>query len=239
MNNFKEWLSDYLRYFMLGLAVLLVIGLALIGIRVYQGRHGDDGGNVIEILSEKETQGGEKGESTETERNTEPEKITETEKNTEPEKTTEKNAEPEKTAEQQTDTGKGTDTKEAGQVSAQTGAAGAEGNQTGVPEQGMASKGEGQTLTEPEEDSKETVTEAQTQPPTEKQTETEPPTEPEYVPVYKTLQGACYIRSGPGYEYEIIGEYSAGTVVEFLEDAGGWYKVQIDGMVGYMGARFF
>ena len=26
--------------------------------------------------------------------------------------------------------------------------------------------------------------------------------------------------------------------MEFLEDVGGWYKVQIDGMVGYMGARF-
>ena len=40
-------------------------------------------------------------------------------------------------------------------------------------------------------------------------------------------------------EAEIIGEYMYGTNVEFLEDVGGWYKVRIDGMVGYMGARFF
>ena len=80
-------------------------------------------------------------------------------------------------------------------------------------------------------------------PKTEAQTETQAPTEPAteapYQPVYLTMKGACYIRSYPDYGDNIIGEYPAGTVVEFLEDVGGWYKVQIDGMVGYMGARFF
>ena len=79
----------------------------------------------------------------------------------------------------------------------------------------------------------------ETQPPTEKATETQPATETEYTPVYKTLKGSCYIRSGPSMDAEIIGEYMYGTTVEFLEDVGGWYKVRIDGMVGYMGARFF
>ena len=42
------------------------------------------------------------------------------------------------------------------------------------------------------------------------------------------MKGACYIRSYPDYGDNIIGEYPAGTVVEFfLEDVGGWYKVQI------------
>ena len=77
------------------------------------------------------------------------------------------------------------------------------------------------------------------QPPAEKATETQPATETEYTPVYKTLKGSCYIRSGPSMDAEIIGEYMYGTTVEFLEDVGGWYKVRIDGMVGYMGARFF
>ena len=27
--------------------------------------------------------------------------------------------------------------------------------------------------------------------------------------------------------------------VKFLEDLGGWYKVQIDGVTGYMGSQFF
>ena len=64
--------------------------------------------------------------------------------------------------------------------------------------------------------------------------ETDPPE-----PVYKTLQGGCYLRSAPSYEGEIIGEYWTGTTVEFLEDVGGWYKVRVDGKTGYMGARFF
>ena len=53
------------------------------------------------------------------------------------------------------------------------------------------------------------------------------------------MTGTCYFRSYADYGDNIIGEYPAGTVVEFLEDVGGWYKVQVDGMVGYMGARFF
>ena len=79
----------------------------------------------------------------------------------------------------------------------------------------------------------------QTEAQTETQAPTEPATEAPYQPVYLTMKGACYIRSYPDYGDNIIGEYPAGTVVEFLEDVGGWYKVQIDGMVGYMGARFF
>ena len=79
------------------------------------------------------------------------------------------------------------------------------------------------------------VTEApETDPPQTDPPETDPPE-----PVYLTMTGACYIRSYADYGDNIIGEYPAGTVVEFLEDVGGWYKVQIDGMVGYMGARFF
>ena len=69
----------------------------------------------------------------------------------------------------------------------------------------------------------------QTEPP-----ETEPPE-----PVFMTMTGTCYMRSYADYGDNIIGEYPAGTVVEFLEDAGGWYKVSVDGQVGYMGARFF
>ena len=63
--------------------------------------------------------------------------------------------------------------------------------------------------------------------------------EEQYTPVYKTMTGTCYMRSEPDYGDNIIGEYSAGTTVEFLEDVGGWYKVRVDGMTGYMGARFF
>ena len=60
-----------------------------------------------------------------------------------------------------------------------------------------------------------------------------------YTPVYLTMTGTCYIRSEADYGDNIIGEYGAGTTVEFLGDVGGWYKVRVDGMTGYMGARFF
>ena len=50
---------------------------------------------------------------------------------------------------------------------------------------------------------------------------------------------SCYIRSAPSYDGDILATYEAGTVVEFLEDAGGWYKVRVDGMEGYMGSQIF
>ena len=62
-----------------------------------------------------------------------------------------------------------------------------------------------------------------------------------YTPVYMTMTGTCYMRSEDDYGDNIIGEYPAGTVVELLEDEGGWVKVRVlsDGNTGYMGARFF
>lgn len=64
--------------------------------------------------------------------------------------------------------------------------------------------------------------------------QTEAPT-----PIYKTLKGACYLRAETSKKSQILGTYMAGTTVQFLEDVGGWYKVSVDGMTGYMGAKFF
>ena len=63
--------------------------------------------------------------------------------------------------------------------------------------------------------------------------------EEEYTPVYMTSNHTCYLRSEPDYGDNIIGEYYGGTTVEFLGDAGGWYRVRVNGQTGYMGARFF
>ena len=60
-----------------------------------------------------------------------------------------------------------------------------------------------------------------------------------YTPVYMTMTGTCYLRSEADYGDNIIGEYYAGTTVEFLGDAGGWIHVRVDGQDGYMGSRFF
>lgn len=206
MNDFKEWLSDYLRYFLLILAALLVLALAVIGFRVYQAVTSPNLGDAdsIEILTEPETMTDSESESVPT---------------TETEQTAESKAE-EETADShaaQTD-----QTLTDGET-----AVGASDN----------------TAAQQEETTDQTNTAEQTQVPSEVETsapaETAAATEPAYEPIYKTLKGSCYIRSGPSMEADIIGEYMYGTTVEFLEDVGGWYKVQIDGMVGYMGARFF
>ena len=205
MKQFKEWLSDYLRYFLLLLAAILAFFLILAGVKIYQNSKKPDAANAIQIITETETE-------------TTAKKQTETEMTSE----TESESESESETEQKTETAADT---------AETKA------ETAVQAQSSAQTDAAATQTETAAAATEKPTE--TQPPTEKATETQPATETEYTPIYKTLKGSCYIRSGPSMDAEIIGEYMYGTTVEFLEDVGGWYKVRIDGMVGYMGARFF
>lgn len=205
MKQFKEWLSDYLRYFLLLLAAILAFFLILAGVKIYQNSKKPDAANAIQIITETDTE-------------TTAKKQTETEMTSETESESESESETEQKTETAADTAETkAETAVQAQSSAQTDAAAA------------------QTETAAAATEKPT----ETQPPTEKATETQPATETEYTPVYKTLKGSCYIRSGPSMDAEIIGEYMYGTTVEFLEDVGGWYKVRIDGMVGYMGARFF
>lgn len=203
MKQFKEWLSDYLRYFLLLLAAILAFFLILAGVRIYQNSKKPDAANAIQIITETETE-------------------TTAKKQTETEMTSETESESESETEQKTETAADT---------AETKA------ETAVQAQSSAQTDAAAAQTETAAAATEKPTE--TQPPAEKATETQPATETEYTPVYKTLKGSCYIRSGPSMDAEIIGEYMYGTTVEFLEDVGGWYKVRIDGMVGYMGARFF
>ena len=203
MKQFKEWLSDYLRYFLLLLAAILAFFLILAGVKIYQNSKKPDAANAIQIITETETE-------------------TTAKKQTETEMTSETESESESETEQKTET------------AAETAETKAE---TAVQAQSSAQTDAAAAQTETAAAATEKPTE--TQPPTEKATETQPATETEYTPVYKTLKGSCYIRSGPSMDAEIIGEYMYGTNVEFLEDVGGWYKVRIDGMVGYMGARFF
>lgn len=209
MKQFKEWLSDYLRYFLLLLAAILAFFLILAGVKIYQNSKKPDAANAIQIITETETE-------------TTAKKQTETEMTSETESESEMTLETESETEQKTETAADT---------AETKA------ETAVQAQSSAQTNAAAVQTETAVVATEKPTE--TQPPTEKATETQPATETEYTPVYKTLKGSCYIRSGPSMDAEIIGEYMYGTTVEFLEDVGGWYKVRIDGMVGYMGARFF
>ena len=211
MKQFKEWLSDYLRYFLLLLAAILAFFLILAGVKIYQNSKKPDAANAIQIITETETE-------TTAKKQTETEMTSETESESEMTLETESESETEQKTETAADTAETkAETAVQAQSSAQTNAAAVQ-TETAVVA---------------------TEKPTETQPPTEKATETQPATETEYTPVYKTLKGSCYIRSGPSMDAEIIGEYMYGTTVEFLEDVGGWYKVRIDGMVGYMGARFF
>ncbi|MCR1839459.1 SH3 domain-containing protein [Murimonas intestini] len=196
MKEFKEWLSDNLRYFMLGLAVIILLVLIFLGFRL-----------IKNITSEPAAK---TGRETETSKETE----SETQQETKTEKNTEKETESEK--EQPTpDSRQTSETEPAETEEVQTQAPVTEAPQTEVAQ------------TEAPQ------TEApQTDPP---QTEADIPPEP----VYITTNGAVYIREAPSYEGEILGVLEAGQTVEFLEDAQGWYKVNADGLIGYVGARFF
>ncbi len=242
MKNFKEWLSDYLRYIMLLLAAVLIFFLVMIGVRLYQHHSEPDLGNVVEIYPETGGQT-EAGQESETASETESEAAPETESEAESE--SEKETESEKASEAVTEK-KDLSGNESEKENAE-----AQSEKPGtslIPEDGS-----GVTITRQSE--KETVpttgsTSAPTSLPTQAPTPTPTPTPtpmptptptpmPTPEPVYMTLTGSCYLRSGPGYEYEIIGEYIYGTTVRVLDDSTGWYKVEVDGITGYMGGRFF
>ena len=76
MKDFKEWLSDYLRYFLLAAIIILIIGAAILGISIYSKVVNDGKG-------QKET-------TKQTETAKEPESQKESEKQTESEKKSEK-----------------------------------------------------------------------------------------------------------------------------------------------------
>ena len=59
-----------------------------------------------------------------------------------------------------------------------------------------------------------------------------------YTPVYGTLISTCYMRSNADYGDNIIGEYYGGTPLEILQNDGGWTKVRINGVDGYVGTKF-
>lgn len=214
MKRFMEWLSDHLRYLMLALAALLFFILVLIGVRVwfYSGSEGE--GKDIEIISERITEADseEVSESGETESRSESE---------------ESDAQSENQSE----------SEGSSETAADSGAEESEPN-TDAPGEGEMA-GTDQSQAPQTDNAPMALVQLEPETQTETETETETQAQTQYEPVYLTMQGACYIRSAPSYDGEILGTYEAGTVVEFLEDAGGWYKVRVDGMEGYMGARFF
>ena len=66
----------------------------------------------------------------------------------------------------------------------------------------------------------------------------EPEPEPEPSPTYRTVISACNIRSYPDYGDNVIGGLGGGETVLFYGEEAGWYKIEYNGIVGYIGPRF-
>ncbi len=224
MKNFREWLSDYLRYFLLVLAGVLVFFLILIGYNLYKSTNeGESGGDIV-VVNDTEA-------FTEPESEYLPETETETESETETETETE--------------------TEEESNVSILSLNSAIDEDYSDKP----YGETETETETEAETESSESAEEALASISTysadtysddsyEDYYDDESyveiyEEEPEvYEPDYRTLTGACNLRDGPGYDYDVITYYSAGTTVEYLGMEDGWAKVEVDGMIGYMGPSF-
>ena len=211
MGDFKEWLSDNLRYFLVGVVVILIIGGSILGLKIYSSKvNGNSDPAVIRKNTEAQTETG---------------KETETKKQTE--KATEKQTE------NSTSSNAGTDSK----------GSTADNSQNGSNSANNASQNSGGTYSNGSQSSDGTYDNAGNDATTDgsdysndTQDVTTPQTDAAQ-PVYMTINSACYMRSYPDYGDNIIGQFEAGTTVEFLGDEGGWYKVSVNGQVGYMGAR--
>ena len=249
MNDFKEWLSDYLRYFLLAFAILAVVAIAILGITIYK--------KVANPTPEvKQTESQVQTEAMTDESETDSEKVTEKETNTETKETDSEALESESGTEAGTDeesessssgetendpeylklttnvnlrSGPGTDYEViesygAGQIAKFLAAA---GDWYKIRIGGQDGYMSAQYLQEVAyEEGMEAAVETAAEP--------EAPT-----PIYKTLKASCYLRAETSKESQILGTYYTGATVQFLEDVGGWYRVQVDGMTGYMGAQFF
>lgn len=216
MKNFKEWLSDYLIYFLIAFGVIGVIVLTLLGIQIYGKLHNSKELTtmITETMSQTETESGISSEkASETEKETTSKKTSETEAETETKKESESSTETSSETEKTTESGGNAQTESTAQTNAGT-------NGTGADEQTETPVSETQAV--------------QTQAPETQAPETQAP----YQPVYMTVVSECYLRSTPEYGDNILTSLYSGTVVEFLDNDTGWAHVRVNGMTGYMGGRF-
>ena len=211
MKDFKEWLSDYLIYFLIAFGVIGVIVLTLLAIQIYGKFHNSKEPTtmITETMSQTETESGISSEkASETEKETASKKTSETEDETETKKESESSIETSSETEKTAESGGNAQTESTAQTNAGT-------NGTGADEQTETPVSETQAV--------------QTQAP-----ETQAP----YQPVYMTVVSECYLRSTPEYGDNILTSLYSGTVVEFLDNDTGWAHVRVNGMTGYMGGRF-
>lgn len=257
MDDFREWLSDNLRYFLLGFAILAVVIIAVAGIRIYQRVAGSQKKPTDNIRVESESTSAAGETEAVTEKTSESEKkVVSSEKETEAETKAAEATETEtKASETQASETQATETaateaardpeylKTTVTLNLRTEPDGTVINSyaAGRIVKFLGKEGSWyKVLVGGREGymSSDYLQEVPYEAGMENEVETEPQTEAP-TPIYKTLKGACYLRAETSKESQILGTYMAGTTVQFLEDVGGWYKVSVDGMTGYMGAQFF
>lgn len=267
MDNFREWLSDHLRYFLLGFAILAVVIIAAVGIRIYQRAAGSSQKPTDNVRVESETAAGtgvtektteaasgteKPSETKASEKETESETKAVEAKETESETATEKKTTASETQATETSTSETALTEAAKDpeylkvtttLNLRTAPNGTVINSyaAGRVVKFLGKEGNWYKVRVGGQDgymSSDYLEEVPYEAGMENEVETEPQTEAP-TPIYKTLKGACYLRAETSKESQILGTYMAGTTVQFLEDVGGWYKVSVDGMTGYMGAQFF
>ncbi len=221
MNDKNDRAINFIRFFFLGLAVALLLLLGVLAFSIYRSstREITDSELVIvddtEAITQEET---EEQPAAETE--TESAAISDTELLTD--------AASVSAAETQTETQAAaiSDTAEAQSAASETAAdTSSETNAETAADSSAVQSVEGDVVVIEEEASASENTSS------------------ESTGVYSTLNAACNFRSEAGYEDDngndtTIGIYQAGTQVEVLEASGGWTKVKIDGVVGYVGAQF-
>ncbi|WP_100065822.1 SH3 domain-containing protein [Miniphocaeibacter massiliensis] len=76
----------------------------------------------------------------------------------------------------------------------------------------------------------------ETEPPTEETTESTKELQESEKKTGKLIQDLNF-RSGPGYDYDVIGTIPAGTEVTGYKDRG-WLKIEYNGQTGYIGPQY-
>ena len=229
MNNFKEWLSDNLRYLLLLLFIGLGILAIFLGVRVVSrfssSSHPENGNEAVtetgsgmktEVQTETET-----GVQTEAQAETEAQTGAQTEAQTETGTRTQAEAQTESgtgvKTEAQTESGNGMQTETQTETGTQT---------------------EAETVNHPVEFIFE-IPETETE--TEKTKETETERETEEIDTLKVLTGRTMytkeelnIRSGPGTEFDVIGYAGSGEEVIVTGRTASWYRVRVGEVKGYV-----
>lgn len=221
MGDFKEWLSDNLRYFLVGVVVILIIGGSILGLKIYSSAVN---GKDEPALIQKNTQA-----QTETKKETEKETKKQTEKETKKQTEKETKKQTKKSTEKSTEKATESQASTSGQTYTGDSSDGSSSYDDGTAQNGQNSDNTYSGSSNSYDYSYDDSQQAEVITP-----ETEAPQ-----PQYMTINAACYMRSYPDYGDNIIGQFDAGTTVQFLADEGGWYKVSVNGQTGYIGARFF